>query len=86
MDNLDLIDKYKVFLPIETQRLSSAAPMKIDSAIVVDWKDLKHATSQAWVWLGLELLYAARSEGYQMFWERQRRQVHSISHSLSQLD
>ena len=44
---LNWIDDFKVFLPIETQRLMSAAPMEIDSPVAVDWKHFERATKHA---------------------------------------
>ena len=72
---LDWIDVFKVFLPIEMQRLISTAPMEIDSPVAVDWKHFKLATEEAWWWIFSELLRIARIEGYHKFLERQRREV-----------
>ena len=83
---LSWIDDLKVFLPVETQRVMSAAPMEIDSPVAVDWKHFKRATEQAWWWILAELLRIARIEGYHKFLERRRPKVRSISHGLSQFD
>ena len=72
---LNWIDELKVLLPIETQWLISAAPMQIDSLVAVDWDDLILASEQAWSWLFIELIGAARAEGYHQFLERQRPEV-----------
>ena len=78
MKYLDRIDEFKVFLPIETQRLMSAAPMEIDSPVAVDWNHFKLATKQAWWWILAELTWIARIEGYHKFLERQRPEVGSF--------
>ena len=86
MGDLVDIDELKEFLPIEMQRLIPAAPMEIDSPIVVDWKDLERATFNAWEWIINELVSTARSEGYHDFLESRRPEVRCVSHDLSQFD
>ena len=82
MKCLNLIEDLKVFLPSEMQRLMSAAPMKIDSPVAVDWKHFKRATEQACWWILTELTGVARSEGYHKFLERQRPEVGFICHDV----
>ena len=81
INSLNWIDNLKVFLPVEIQRLISA-PIKIDSPVAVDRKHLECATQEAWRWLGVELICAAKSEGYHKFLERHRREVGFIPHRL----
>ena len=43
IDNLEEIDELNVSLPVETQRLISAAPVEVNSPIAVDRKNLERA-------------------------------------------
>ena len=79
---LSWIDDFKVFLPVETQRVMSAAPMEIDSPVAVDWKHFERATKHAWRWLIKEITSVARIEGYHKFLERQRPEVGFICHDM----